>query len=172
MSKLGLVGAFASMALFLSGDTYNPPPKREVLAQNLLDAQNSYQATYGVRPGETDPSMPNAMRLQLQYGTNNLWSAPIVNTAQTGVTVRQVQAMLNILNLQIQLGMVDVSKTGYQGAMINMSSRLNQIPPSGVIQGGNVLRSTFTTRSTIDFSDYKKYRIDLENLRGHNLRQF
>lgn len=50
-------------------------------------------------------------------------------------------------------------------AIILFSQKLTPIVAGGgVIQGGNILREEFVGGG-------KVYRIDLENLRGHNLRQ-
>ena len=49
-------------------------------------------------------------------------------------------------------------------AIVSLSIKLGQVPPHGVAMVGNILREEIFHRG-------KGYRIDIENLRGHNLRR-
>jgi hypothetical protein len=49
------------------------------------------------------------------------------------------------------------------GAIIGLSQKLDQYPPGGTQASGNIERITFSDRGV-------QYRVDIENLFGHNLR--
>ncbi len=118
-----------------------------------------------------DRSDRNAMRLQLQEGNNHYWSLVMSEEARgIGVVSPQVYAALSSLHFAatIEAMLLDFPTSlepELYGAIIRFSSRIRPIVAGGgVVQGGNVLREEFRGNG-------RTYRIDLENLRGHNLRR-
>lgn len=110
------------------------------------------------------PEGVNVMRLQLQTGKNNLFGLPITNSEKIGIIKSQVFAGLQTLKAEILVTNPGLAKSKeFQSAIISMSAKVKNLPV-GVIQGGNVLRIEFQYQG-------EKYRIDLENLRGYNLRE-
>ena len=114
------------------------------------------------------------MRVQLQEGLNKtFYGVAQQNTAQQGVTVLQMRAALKTL--------YDVASNDFtsgRGAfpftaledwlttsVIVISQRLGWFPPGGIIG----LRRNFI-QETQDYRG-KEYRLDVDNLSGHNLRQ-
>jgi RHS repeat-associated protein len=118
-----------------------------------------------------DRSDRNAMRLQLQEGNNHYWSLVMSEEARgIGVVSPQVYAALSSLHFAatteaMLLDFPTSLEPELYGAIIRFSSRIRPIVAGGgVVQGGNVLREEFRGNG-------RTYRIDLENLRGHNLRR-
>ena len=117
---------------------------------------------------------PNAMRLQLQEGHNfHYWSVPIVARANPGVTRKQAQLTLTAMftamdlkeNLEEDWDSFPFSRWEplLWSGIIRMSGRLNTFGP--VSGAGTVLQEY------LDPTNPRGPRIDLENLRGINLRQ-
>lgn len=117
----------------------------------------------------------NAMRLQLQEGNNlHYWSTVMLAPANPGVTRKQVQltlgAMFSALKLKEELDEDWDSfpmkgwETQLWSAIIRMSIRLNKFGP--VSEGRRTVMQEY-----LDPTSEKGPRIDLENLRGTNLRQ-
>lgn len=110
------------------------------------------------------------MRLQLQEGDNHYWSTVMTAKPRTGVTSRQVRVGLSAMHASALTDMMllpfpDSYEPPLYGAVIQFSKRLTTtVEGGGVTQIGNVLRETFVAGG-------KRFRIDLENLYGHNLRQ-
>jgi RHS repeat-associated protein len=124
--------------------------------------------------GDESDNFPNAMRLQLQEGTDyHYWSTPIAAKANPGVTRKQVQLTLQAMFSAVQLQdalQADWDKFPFSrwepelySAIIRMSGRLNTFGP--VSQVGTVMQEY------LDPTDQSEPRIDLENLRGTNLSQ-
>jgi len=126
-------------------------------------------------PAERDPRFPNSMRVQLQEGLDNtFYGVAQFNTAQTGVTVFQMRSALQTL---YDLASNDGS-FGRKGfpfnaldswlvtSVIIASQKLGTYPPGGI---------PFPRRSFINIPTTwyrgKEYRLDVDNLAGHNLRQ-
>ena len=90
---------------------------------------------------------------------------PIFGPQNPGVPVRAVQAQLSVLWTTANssaIGWFPGSLArDLRSAIIDVSMSLNRWPPAGVSRGGNIERS--------EFGDF---RVDVENLRGHNLRVF
>jgi len=105
------------------------------------------------------------MRLQLQTGKKNVYSdSSLLNTSDIGVTKAQVWTGLATMSQVVKGINPELAETkGFSAAVVNMSQKVKAIQ-GGVVQGGNVLRSEF-------YYQGQKYRIDLENNYGHNLRQ-
>jgi hypothetical protein len=97
-----------------------------------------------------------------------LWSAPIVNGAEVGVTRRQAWDNLTTLLEETRAQNPGLAKSPeFQGAVAKLSNRIKAASAGGGIyaQGeGGALREEFRYRGS-------DYRIDLENLKGHNLRE-
>jgi hypothetical protein len=97
--------------------------------------------TPGPQPTQVPAPRPNTMRVQLQEGPNNLWSKAAENTAEQGVTVRQVQALLAELFYAAESGNVsgyfpfkDLERPLWN-AIIDLSLRLERYPPGGTVEG-------------------------------------
>lgn len=104
---------------------------------------------------------PNKMRVQLQAGDIHYDSEVATASPQRGVTVVQMERALEIMFHRAKMLIPNRFESDFLGAVARTSIGLRLFPPAGVIQGGNVWRETFST-----------YRVDTENLRGHNLKEF
>ena len=120
-------------------------------------------------------NFPNVMRLQLQEGTVfHYWSVPIVARENPGVTRKAVQltlaAMFTAMELKENLSDDWHSfpfsrwETQLYSAIIRMSGRLNKFGP--VSEQGKTVMQEY-----LDPTNLNGPRIDLENLKGVNLRQ-
>ncbi|OQW89632.1 MAG: hypothetical protein BWK78_07565 [Thiotrichaceae bacterium IS1] len=110
------------------------------------------------------PEGVNVMRLQLQTGKKTPFGLPIVGPEKTGVTKSSVWAGLSALYAETLATNPGMAKSKeFQSAIIDMSKKVKNVQ-GGVTQGGNILRTEFQYQG-------KKYRIDLENIYGHNLRE-
>ena len=118
----------------------------------------------------------NEMRVQLQVKKINVFSLPVRAPEYPGVTVLQVStALLGIYTAIYAEQLVEDklfpknapgAEFGLFGAVIRTGQKLIQIQRAGgVVQGGNVTREEFDVRG-------RTYRVDVENLRGDNLRFF
>ncbi len=120
----------------------------------------------------------SAMRLQLQEGSNKHYWSDTMTAGQAGVTRNQVQRNLGAMFEAVQLQDAlrdDWDKFPFSrwesqlmSAIITMSARLNTFGPvdaSQPGQAGNVMRQLLNP------TDPSDPRIDLENLRGVNLRR-
>jgi RHS repeat-associated protein len=120
--------------------------------------------------GDSSHRSNNRMRLQLQEGVNHFWSLPMFAPPSIGVSSTQVRAGLTAMHVAavgdtMLLPLPNALEPQLFSAIVFFSQKLTPIVAGGgVIQGGNVLREEFVGGG-------KVYRIDLENLRGHNLRQ-
>jgi len=125
-----------------------------------------YEMAVEMTQTKTNTKRPewNVMRLQLQTGKHTPFGLPIINSEEIGVTKSQVFAELQALNAETLAINPELAKSKeFQSAIISMSVKVKNLL-GGVTQGGNVLRTKFKYQGT-------EYRIDLENLRGHNLRE-
>jgi RHS repeat-associated protein len=123
-----------------------------------------------------DACSPNQMRVQLQDSqagktlhTNG--PLPLVAPSSTGVTVRQVQGALTILyqNYRLIAPWFPTSlDPQLAGAIAYVSMRLNRWPAIGGTPAG-LIRSLETANFT---KGQVQYRVDVDNLRGRNLRSF
>ena len=109
------------------------------------------------------------IRVQLQDDTmirGHTYGVARTNNPNPGVTVLQVRNALAEMyqNVQVRapwfpLRLLPQLVT----AIVLLSQRLGQYPPGGTSASGNIERRTFTDRGI-------QYRVDIENLFGHNLR--
>ncbi|MDP1931682.1 MAG: hypothetical protein Q8L60_09520, partial [Gammaproteobacteria bacterium] len=105
----------------------------------------------------------NQMRLQFQQGSSNITSLVFSNLSSVGVAKAQVFQGLSLLfknvnNYNRRLG----GSAEFSAAIVGMSEKVNISAPVSPI--GNVYRNSFVYDGLV-------YRVDLENLRGTNLRQ-
>lgn len=114
-------------------------------------------------------AIPHRMRLQLQDDTmiaGHTYGITRTNNSIPGVTVLQMRHALFELYHTVAVGAPWFPlrlRPRLVGAIVYLSQRLGQYPPGGTVSGGNVERATFLDRGI-------QYRLDIENLRGHNLR--
>ena len=117
------------------------------------------------------PAPVHRMRVQLQDDTN-IKHAPhtygIARTANatTGVTVLQIRHALMEMYQDVAMRAPWFPlrlRPQLVAAIIAMSQKLGHYPPAGIQRPGNIERATFVDHGT-------QYRVDLENLFGHNLR--
>ena len=126
---------------------------------------------HGVEAASGGPAPVHRMRVQLQDDTNfknhpHTFGIARTANASTGVTTLQIRHALAELYQT-----VNVRATWFPlrllprliSAIISMSQKLNHYPPAGIQRPGNIERETFVDRGV-------QYRVDLENLFGHNLR--
>jgi RHS repeat-associated protein len=116
------------------------------------------------------------MRLQLQDTTGNTFGIPIVNTKEVGVTVSQVgQAVLGLWQYRRTLAswFPGSHDTALIKGMAGVTKTAKGLPPVGVFQGSTQLYSFQWNRDDPKgLRPVKRgyYRVEIENLRGHNLR--
>jgi hypothetical protein len=108
----------------------------------------------------------NQMRVQLQQGHLHTISHVAHATPNPGVTTDHVRAKLKHLYYSRSGEGWFPSALGkwMYDSIVELSMDLSRFPPYGVTMGGNILRKETHHRG-------KEYRIDIENLRGHNLRR-
>lgn len=108
----------------------------------------------------------NQMRVQLQQGSNHTISKVAHATPNPGVTANHLRAKLKQLFLAKDEGgwFPGELESWMYRSIVSLSIKIGKIPPHGVIQGGTILTQQLTHRG-------KNFRIDIENLRGHNLRR-
>ncbi|AXQ31164.1 hypothetical protein D0B54_21885 [Solimonas sp. K1W22B-7] len=117
--------------------------------------------------GVSGPCVGNQMRVQLQQGTSNdVVSDVQMNLPVTGVTTAQVNIGLRKLYYerdQAKWWTQELDKWLYQ-SIVSLSIKVGRVPPTGVSVVGNIFRQEIYHRG-------REYRVDVENLRGHNLRR-
>jgi hypothetical protein len=111
----------------------------------------------------------NSMRVQLQESvagtTLNTFGIPM-SAPDPGVAVRTVQANLGALFVAAELlpwFPFGSQKQNLRRAIVLISARLNGYPPGGI----SGLHRSFETKS---FGPHDRYRVDVDNLDGWNLR--
>lgn len=151
----GILGLALIWATFYTPDTspYSP--------SNIEETLNPENAR-GLKRDETA-----VMRVQVQQGTANIASTTATNTAAQGVTTLQADVAL-VSTRQLakqQLKKVLLSPQA-QRAFAIMAKKIQSAPASGGIVAGTrtTLQETFIYKN-------KEYRIDVESIKGHNLRQ-
>jgi RHS repeat-associated protein len=156
-----LVGEMAAVGMFLY----------------LKDVQRGVEKDLGLRPktGWREEEEANVMRVQLQEGSNHtLGDEELVrkNNSKEGVTVQQMRGALNTLYDKVYrrkeaAGWFPTSELEHQffTAVISLSQDLNRFPPGGVM---GLRRSLL---SEVMHHRGKEYRIDIDNLKGWNLRK-
>jgi RHS repeat-associated protein len=109
----------------------------------------------------------NRMRVQLQQSrsgtTFHTAGIPLAADQSVGVTVRAVQAALGVLFISATetLEWFPLSKRAeLGGAVVVVSRNLNSYPPGGT-----------ATIGTIEHEEFGEFRVEVENLRGRNLRR-
>jgi RHS repeat-associated protein len=160
----------------LPGSLMNPSPEGMIRSCTRGNPQPKLQPIPKIIkepiPINDDSNTLNQMRVQLQdsKGGRTLNTHAVIRSApsKTGVTVLQMRSALHQLWEEIPTHApwfpYDKLENEFFSGVIYLSKRLGEYPPGGVIQGGNFLRYEIMYRK-VDF------RIDIENLRGHNLRQ-
>ena len=125
--------------------------------------------TSGILARVGSPGPAHRMRVQLQDDTmirGHTYGVTRTNAPNPGVTVLQIRNALGEL-----YHMVQVRAPWFPArllpqlvnAIIQLSQRVGQYPPGGTTASGNIERRVFTDRGI-------QYRVDIENLYGHNLR--
>jgi hypothetical protein len=130
------------------------------------------------KPGSKPPKLTrrddtNVMRVQLQRDNERLASTiAVIAQASTGVTTRQIrdamqQIYSNAAAQTLNYEWFPFASLGpwLRSAIIQLSQELKRYPPGGVFgQNLNILRRETIFRG-------RDYRLDIENISGHNLRQ-
>jgi len=107
------------------------------------------------------------MRVQIQEGSLHNYSCVAVNTPDRGVTALQIRTSMQYLynsysNAPRGKWIPASVDADLKAAIIRMSQKLTDfVSGGGVSQGGNIWRELVGNTGI---------RLDLENLRGHNLR--
>lgn len=119
----------------------------------------------------------NVMRLQLQLGFSHIWplsgteAGTMRNSASIGVTTNQVDAVLTAMSIVVYYEGRKPSfprscEEELDKAIVKMESNVRRYPPYGVTAIGNLRRD-----SVVFICCGKEYRLDIENIKGINLRQ-
>ena len=151
----GLLGLALIWATFYTPDTspYSPANIEETLnPDNARDLRRDNSAI---------------LRVQFQQGTNNIASQTAHNTAEMGVTTLQADvALVSTRELARQQLKKVLTSPQAQLAFSKMAKKINSAP-----SGGGIIAGTRTTLQETFIYNNKIYRIDVESIRGHNLRQ-
>jgi hypothetical protein len=116
------------------------------------------------------------MRLQLQDHPGNTFGIPIINTKEVGVTVGQVgQAVLALWSFRRTFAtwFPQSHETALIKAMAGVTKKAKEAYPDGVFGGSSQVYSRQWNQNDPKGNrpvSYGYYRVDFENLRGHNLR--
>jgi hypothetical protein len=137
----------------------------------ILDILDINPLQNSAQPPVGNTSRVHRMRVQLQDDTNKKYSKHTfgitrTNNASTGVTKLQLRNAMDELyqGLAIRATWFPLTlRPQLKNAIILISQKLDQYPPSGTQTSGNIERITFLDRGI-------QYRVDIENLFGHNLR--
>ncbi|KAB2838703.1 MAG: hypothetical protein F9K47_17530, partial [Burkholderiales bacterium] len=135
-----------------------------------LEAAGTTIAGYsGAALSDVKGCAANQMRLQVQAsksGTTGFTEGYVMmNRPDVGVTTWQVRSQLQRIHADNPAGFPGVFGGALVSAIIRMSASLNRYPPAGTRSIGNIEREIIgTVRGT-------EWRLDLENLRGNNLRE-
>lgn len=106
------------------------------------------------------------MRVQLQDTRDHTNSVVVSNSARSGVTVRQVRdAMKQLYDTRRSAAQWFPSAMDgwFRSSIVLLSIKLGQYIPGGTTSQGTIEQRLGTYHGV-------QYRIDIENLRGHNLR--
>ncbi len=125
-----------------------------------------------IPPTATDTSThqrrrdPNVMRLQLQTGHEDLpVGSTLANTEAVGVTKAQAWGALADMAEKTTERNPGLGKSKeFSAAVVRISEKIKAVQGGVGKAGDTSLREEFTYRGV-------EYRIDLENIKGHNLRQ-
>jgi hypothetical protein len=118
----------------------------------------------------------NQMRLQLQDLPGHTFGIPIINNPEVGVTVGQVgQAALALWSFRKTFAQwfPESHETALIKAMAGVTKKAREAYPQGVFGGSSQVYSRQWNQN--DSKGNRPvprgyYRVDFENLRGHNLR--
>ena len=154
-SNPGILGLALIWATFYTPDTspYSPSNVSETLDP---------ETTKDLKRDETA-----GMRFQVQQGTANIASTTATNSAAQGVTTLQADVALVATREAARQQLKKVlSSPQAQMAFSKMAKKIQNAPNNGGIFAGTrtTLQETFIFNNT-------KYRIDVESIIGHNLRQ-
>ena len=150
----GIVGLLHLFALFYTPDSspYSPTNQYET-----LNPENAR----GLKREES-----SILRVQFQQGTSNIASQTAINTSQSGVTTLQADVALIATRelARTQMKKVLLSQQA-QLAFSKMAKKIQNAP-----SGGGIIAGTRTTLQETFIFDNKTYRIDVESIKGHNLK--
>jgi RHS repeat-associated protein len=148
--------------------------------QSLIEGQENEQNQNGQNRGvvldQDDPRRMNQMRVQLQNRQGATHAEPSYNVPEIGVTVSQIGESL--WTLWITRKEANWFPSSHETAMIKGMSSITKTAErarqSGGVAGVNTQIESFQWMSN-DPKGNKRvsrgdYRVELENLRGHNLR--
>jgi hypothetical protein len=116
-------------------------------------------------------SPPPVYRMRVQLQDDPMISSHTFGITRTanpnpGVTLLQIRHAMQELYQNVQIGALWFPLRLLPQlitAIILLSQRIGQYPPGGTSASGNIERRTFLDRGI-------QYRVDIENLFGHNLR--
>ena len=112
----------------------------------------------------------NQMRVQFQVSpltggvTLNTHALPVFGPKNNGVTVADVEATMRILFNTLPGWWPNALESPAIGLMARQSMHIRKVPPNGVL-------SDWTHKESFEQRKFE-YRIDIENIRGHNLKHF
>ena len=138
--------------------------KLDALLRRIEDVQTKLKA---LKPGAaTEDSKPATMRFQVQWGSNDkkngrTYSHVENSTSPPGVMVAAAVAGLDAAHAKVQ---ERSAKEASRGALEAQKQWVRDRPPEGMGMEGHSKSEYFE----YDFSDA---RVDVENIRGHNLKE-
>ena len=107
---------------------------------------------------------PNTMRFQVQWGSNQggpTFSQVATAPSSTGVTTVQAIAALQATVASVT---PDKAQQAAQPAKVKQIAWISSRPPAGIATGG------YSKSEYFSYKNYTDARVDVENIRGHNLR--
>jgi hypothetical protein len=116
------------------------------------------------KPSDEPKDMTNTMRFQVQWNTKgNGPTFSVVKTAPsaTGVTVLQAVDGLDAVLAKV---IPEAAKEAAEPAKNKQQEWVRSVPPAGITLQG-------WSRSEDFYYDYPDARVDVENIRGHNLKE-
>lgn len=119
------------------------------------------------KPSDKPKDMTNTMRFQVQWGTARNGNGPTFSEVErapsaTGVTVSQAVAALDAVLAQVT---PEAAKQAAEPAKNAQQAWVRSLPPAGLTQQNRSWSEPF------DYGGYSDARVDVENMRGHNLRE-
>lgn len=114
--------------------------------------------------GRTRRQQMNNMRFQVQWGTNA--GGPTFSNVATAPSTTGVTTLQAISTLQATVAAVrpNKAKKAAQTAAAKQSAWIASRPPAGIATGG------YSKSEYFSYGGFSDARVDVENLRGHNLK--
>ncbi len=117
------------------------------------------------KPSDAPKDMNNTMRFQVQWNSNG--NGPTFSEVErapsaTGVTVAQAVGALDAVLAQVE---PEAAKEAAESSKDAQQAWVRSVPPEGLTQ------QNWSKSNYFDYGGYSDARVDVENMRGHNLKE-